>query len=726
MYTNMKTYNKGLLLFGTLLVAVVLLTGSGCKKDDKVPEKPVQINNYYPNSGQAGTLVTIEGEGFLSNIDQYKATVAGVEADVISATASAVVVRMPVNGKTGGLSLVVRGKTYEVGQYAYQSLSVTRVFPNNGTTGSQIRISGTGFSSIREPATVFVNGKDALIVSANDTLIVAEIPADAGSGPVLVKVDGIEAKGQDFKFQIVTGIKPLTGGANTRVTIKGSGFETIAANNVVDFNGKIAIVESATETELVVLAPEEVATGPLSVNINGQKITGPAFSVVGKPVISVVSPLSGPQGTVMTITGDIFSTELDENKVFINGVGVPVQTATKTQLTLTLPGGTGSGNVQVVVNDQATEGPLFKDQTLGILALTPDNGLAGTTVTITGTGFSTVASENTVYFNGVPAVVKTATETSLVLEAPASLSTGGVRVVVNGLEAMAPVPFKRAGVMTLAGGPTSNVLGTFAAGLAVDSHGNVYVADRNNKVVKKITPEGMVSVLQADGADVVFGTPAGIVIDKQDNIYVSDQTNNQIRKITPTGQNLLYSSGFSPGQLAIDDAGNLYVNVNGFAAGMNKVNVAGVYSKVAGPNWPMGRGALDAAGNLYYPDQNSNGNNGLDITAVSGRTRNFVGGYYDGALVDGVGSNARFNGVTSVVLLAPNELLVADGLNWAIRKVEISTATVSTLIRFTGGFADGTLAAAKFNSLTDMAVGKDGSIYVLDASNKAVRKIFLQ
>ncbi len=187
----------------------------------------------------------------------------------------------------------------------------------------------------------------------------------------------------------------------------------------------------------------------------------------------------------MTITGDLFSALLDENKVLINGVDVPVQTATKTQLTLTLPGGTGSGKVQVIVNDQATEGPQFRDQTLGIAALTPDNGLAGTTVTISGTGFSTVPSDNLVYFNGVPAIVTAATATMLTLTAPPTLSTGDVKVTVNGVDALAPVPFKRAGVMTLAGGPASTVFSNTIYGLALDSHGNVYVTDQTSKTVKK-------------------------------------------------------------------------------------------------------------------------------------------------------------------------------------------------------------------------------------------------
>jgi hypothetical protein len=178
--------------------------------------------------------------------------------------------------------------------------------------------------------------------------------------------------------------------------------------------------------------------------------------------------------------------------------------------------------------------------------------------------------------------------------------------------------------------------------------------------------------------------------------------------------------------LTIDNGGNLYVGISGFGAGMNKVNVAGNYSKVNGPNWPMYRSAVDAAGNLYYPDQNGNGNMGLNLTPPGGGSTNFVGGYYDGDHVDGVGRNARFNGVTSVVLSQPDVLLVPENYNYAIRRVQISTATVTTLVKFGPGYIDGTLAASKFGTLTDIAVGKDGSIYILDAGNKAVRKIFLQ
>lgn len=722
---NTKVYSKWLFLFSLLLASSVVLIATGCKKDNKVPPVQIEVTNYYPNSGQAGTLVTIEGKGFSGNLSQYKANIAGTEAEMVSVTAEAMVVRMPASGKTGNIAFVYADKTYEVGQYTYQSLTVSRVFPNNGTVGSQIRISGAGFSSVKEPATVAVNGKAALIVSVTDTLIVAEIPLEAGTGAVTVKVDGMEAKGQDFKYQAVSGIKPLTGGAGTKVSIKGSGFETTSEGNIIDFNGKPATVVSATETEIVVQAPAEVTTGPVSVNINGQKITGPAFTVVGKPVLNVVSPLSGPQGSVMTITGDVFSTVLDENHVFINNVEVPVTAATKNQLTLTLPGGTGSGTVRVVVNDQRTDGPQFKDQTLGITNITPDNGLAGSVITVTGTGFSAVAAANIVTINGVPAVVSTASETSLVLTAPPTVSTGDLKVTVNGLEALAPVPFRRAGVITFVGGPGSSVFSNGTIAMAIDSHDNLYVVDQTGKQVKKITPDGTVSNLQAGGVDIIWNTPSGITIDRNDNIFVSDQGAFNIRKITPAGQNTVHTSGFAAGAISIDANGVIYANVVGFAVGINRVTIAGAYSKINGPLWVFSRSTPDGSGNLYFCDQTSINGNGLRITMADGQTRDFVGNS-EGGYVDGIGLDARFNGVTTQFFSKPGELLVGDNNNKAIRKVDMATRAVTTIAKFAFGYQDGTLSAARFNSMNDMAVGSDGSIYILDAQSKAIRKIFLQ
>ncbi|RYZ96179.1 MAG: hypothetical protein EOP47_24370, partial [Sphingobacteriaceae bacterium] len=713
---------------GIALILLFLSFIVACKKDKtEVPVVPFKINSYYPNSGNAGTLVTVEGEGFGTDISGYSATVSGKTAEVISATASAIVLRVPAGGTTGVITLKHNEQNYDVGQYTYQELSVATVFPANGPAGSQIRISGAGFSSITGPATVTINGKPALVVSVSDNVIVAEVPAEAGFGPIIVKVNGKESTGQNFTYQAISSFKPLTGGKNTKVTVNGVGFETLVAGNIVDFNGTSATVLEATTERLVVLAPDGVSTGPLSVTINGQKITGPNFSVVAPPSIEVVTPLSGPKGAEMTISGKVFSSILDENQVYINNVLVPIQSATNGQIKLVVPGGTGTGTIRVVVNDQAVQGPQFKDQTLGITSVSPDNGLAGTVVTIKGSGFSTTAGNNKVYFNGILTAVKTATENTLTLDAPTGLATGELKVVVGSDEALAPQGFRRAGMMTLAGGPNTNVFGVSPAGIAIDNTGNVYVTDRANKVVKKITPNGAVSVLQANGANIIFDTPFGIVIDEQNNIYVSDIGRNHIRKITPAGQNTVHASGFSPGLMALDNANNLYVNINNIFAGMNKVNSAGGFTKVTGPLWPSARPIVDATGNLYYVDSGTESNNAISRIAVGANNLGAWVGYSEPGYADGIGTQARFNNMAGgLALYGDGKLLAGDMYNYAIREIDIPTRTVSTLVKLRVGYADGDFLTAKMGSMGDIVVDKEGNIYILDVGNRAVRKIFLK
>ena len=726
---------KTTIYFIMIIFSVSILCLQACRKDKLPSAIALSVHSYYPNSGNAGTLVTILGTGFSRN---GKISFAGQEADVISQNDTVMVVRAPQQGQTGEIQYTNEDKTIKVGDYTYQALSIQRFTPGNGPAGMHIRISGAGFGSLNSPAEVLINGVKAIVVSVSDTLIVAEIPENAGSGPVTVQVDGKTSSGAAFTFQSITGIKPVTGGAGTKVTIKGAGFEALATGNLVDFNGIQAEVLEATPGQLVVVAPQGVTTGPLSVTINGQKTTGPAFTIVAPPQIQTVTPLSGPAGQEMTISGLHFSTEKDENIVKINGTVVPVKTAEGNRLTLVLPGGTGNGRIELSVNDQSVLGPEFRDQQLGIITLQPANGLAGTQVTITGTGFSTVAAENEVTFNGVTANVVSATETSIVVTAPATLTSGPVKIRRAALEAQSPAPFQRAGMMTLAGGPSSSLLTQSMSGIAVDSKGNVFVIDRDKFNIHKITPDGTVSLFagsatgvygRKDGPalDALFASLNGIVIDPQDNIFVSEGGNgNSIRKITPAGNVTTYKSGLSqvPGKINLDKNGNIYATQTW--AGIIRIYPSGAtattYSlSVSDYCQP----AIDGAGNIYFAPDDYESFLGQYTASGQGifRWLGSSSGYQDGPM-----SSALFSyGMRALLMDADGNLLILDKNNYAIRKLDFVTKEVSTLMKVSNGYADGSFADAKMSfGVVDMAFDKDGNIYLLDQGNKAVRKVFLK
>jgi sugar lactone lactonase YvrE len=149
-------------------------------------------------------------------------------------------------------------------------------------------------------------------------------------------------------------------------------------------------------------------------------------------------------------------------------------------------------------------------------------------------------------------------------------------------------------VSTLAGaaGSRGSEDGTVSAarfavpqGVAVDTAGNVYVGDRGNNTIRKITPLGIVSTLagvagsagSTDGAGNAarFFVPRGVAVDTAGNVYVADSGNHTIRKISPAGNvstlaGLAGSPGFTdgtgsaarfsaPAGVAVDTVGNVYV-----------------------------------------------------------------------------------------------------------------------------------------------------------------------
>jgi len=736
---NQRIFKQSALYKGLYSFAILLLLFTSCKKDETEQVKvPLAVTDYYPNSGNQGTLVTIEGTGFSSSINEISATFSGTRADVVSATSTAIVLRAPSGGASGDIVMKMNEESVTVGKYTYQDLTVTQISPANGAAGTHIRISGAGFGSLQGPAEVYINGTKAVVVSASDTLLVAEVPAAAGSGPVTVKVNGKEASGQAFKFQSITAIKPLTGGKGTRVRITGSGFEALAAGNFVDFNGKEALVEEAAEDHLIVIAPDGVGTGPLSVTTNDQKVTGPVFTVVAVPVILSVTPLSGPAGTEMTIAGTTFSTLADENKVTINGVNVAITAASATKITLQIPGGTGSGKILLRVNDQLAEGPDFKDQTLGIARLSPESGLEGTSVTITGTGFSTNASQNVVTFNGTVASVVSASATSLVVVAPAGFTSGPLKVTVNGITANAPADFNRAGVVTLAGGPGNSdiTLDAFRNGsVVVDGSGNVFILEMSKNRVKKITPQGIVSIfagstaglagnVNGTGSAALFRltTNSGLAIDAQGNLFIGDTGNQVVRKVTPQGMVTTYSINLgNVGRLSIDEDGILYA-IYGFTS-VWKIEKDGTRTSINGNG--MDEAVRPAIfGGTYYSVSNESVFIGSTNITSQQRLNAWVGANYGYA--DGVGTNAMFTAINSLASDGKGNIYVADNANLAIRKVNTSTREVTTVAKFTNGYKDGSLNEAQFKMIGDIAIDKDGNLYVLDVTNNAIRKIFLK
>jgi sugar lactone lactonase YvrE len=287
-------------------------------------------------------------------------------------------------------------------------------------------------------------------------------------------------------------------------------------------------------------------------------------------------------------------------------------------------------------------------------------------------------------------------------------------------------------------------------GVAVDTAGNVYVADQGSHRIRKITPAGAVTTLAgsspgfADGTGTAaqFDYPASVAVDAAGNVYVADRGNSRIRKITPAGA-VTTLAGSSPGfadgtgtvaqfdypaSVAVDTAGNVYVADPGNSR-IRKITPAGAVTTLAGssPGFADGTGtaakfndptgvAVDTAGNVYVAER---GNHRIRKITPVGAVTTLAGS--SPSFVDGTGTAAKFNDPTGVAVDTAGNVYVADLANHRIRKITTDGA-VTSVAGSSQGFADGTGTAAQFYAPFGVAVDAAGNVYVADRTNHRIRK----
>ncbi len=286
---------------------------------------------------------------------------------------------------------------------------------------------------------------------------------------------------------------------------------------------------------------------------------------------------------------------------------------------------------------------------------------------------------------------------------------------------------------TADGGPGYGQL-AYPQGLALDSKGNLFVADHTASTIRRITPAGVMTTfaglaetpggVDGQGAVARFDHPTGLAIDAADNLYVADTYNSTIRKITPAGvvttlAGWMGHPGFRDDQgtlaqvsmprgLAIDTNGNLYV-ADTANQRIRKVTPGGLVSTVAGIGVEgLADGALTTAtlecphgiavasdGTVYFTEYRSH----LVRKVSQGQILTIAGKPGTPGFSDGIGTAASFCAPAMLSLDAAGALYVADRGNHILRKV-LSDGTATTVAGTPSsiGYGTGPVASVKLDN----------------------------
>jgi sugar lactone lactonase YvrE len=287
-------------------------------------------------------------------------------------------------------------------------------------------------------------------------------------------------------------------------------------------------------------------------------------------------------------------------------------------------------------------------------------------------------------------------------------------------------------------------------GVAVDSSGNVYVADTSNCSIRKITPAGVVTTLagsrqsagSADGTGSAasFNGPTGVAVDASGNVYVADQQNDTIRKVTPSGVVTTlagaagepgYADGTGsaarfnlPSRVAVDAAGNLFVpdTNNGV---IREITPAGVVTTVVLGSQPVfdrpGGISIGSSGTIYVTDT---GDGLIRSVTLPSTVTTLAGGGSSPGSTDGAAADMRFSQPEELAADVAGNVYVCDVSNNTIRRIT-AAGVGSTLAGDPGiaGSADGTGSAARFSGPAGVAADTLGNVYVADSGNQTIRKI---
>jgi len=340
----------------------------------------------HPASGPLGTTVTISGGEFgaFQSTQDNRVEFNGVSALVQQWEPDFIMVKVPLNTKTGKVTVINGDAAIDVGSFAVQQIQISQLEPAKAEAGSTLIIHGKNFGNTagsRDPNTMFgvnqvlVNGIRAQVQKWRPNKIEVAIPANASTGNVEVRLassdplpDGSCCAPVDYILSNTVpltvipkiSLQPTDGPVGSKVVLSGQDFgDTLPADASVLIGGQPAGIAQWTNRTIVIHVPLNAKSGPVTLTNKGDTRVVANFTLQ-KTEVSELSPQRGPIGTLLTIKGQHFGVlseggttayafdfETGGNGVEVGGVPAVIHRWLDNQIDVWVPYSAKSGKVVV-------------------------------------------------------------------------------------------------------------------------------------------------------------------------------------------------------------------------------------------------------------------------------------------------------------------------------------------------------------------------------------------
>jgi len=260
------------------------------------------------------------------------------------------------------------------------------------------------------------------------------------------------------------------------------------------------------------------------------------------------------------------------------------------------------------------------------------------------------------------------------------------------------------------GGPATNASIADPVGVFVDGVGNMYVADTNNRRIRKVDASGTMTTVAGNGnfgfsgdgglaTSASLADPTGVFVDTQNNLYIADTNNQRVRKVDSSG---VITTIAGDGNAGFSGDGGLATS--------------------ARLNFPTGV-FVDAQGNVFFADRENHRIRKVDtlgvITTVAGN------GAFGSSGDGGQATSASLAFPSGIFVSAVGEVFIADRFNYKVRKVDtlgvITTVAGNGAFGFSGDGGQATSANLAFPSA--VYVDSVGNVFIADRDNHRIRRV---